>query len=384
MRAHEIEIWSRRIIERVISGQLVEDSLVELKSDFINPKNAARIIAAQANAARGLPVLWLIGVDEKRGVTGVHFDTFADWSAQVFSQFDGVTPQMVDIHIDVNGIHILALLFETDRAPFVIKNPDGGKISFEVPWRTATSTRTADRSQLLRILSPLQKAPYFEILDGEMRRSIDIKQVSQQGEDILHEDIFEGERSVSWSVQVLLYIIPESQERIFVPFHYCSASVEVSNHPVTATFNRVSFHTPNSSKGDNIFRPVRATETEIIVEGAGVILLKAEIVSSGVPLDLKRTTARITIDLRLPRTDYSVPVVANFLEVSAIPEPSKLPEPQIRRIVYKESDPSPIPGFDTDLRRRVNRVADISFDPIETHIVTDETLWRYSQNPKNS
>lgn len=49
MRKTDIEFWALSIIERVEKGQPVEDSRVELKGDWIDPKKAARRIAGHAN-----------------------------------------------------------------------------------------------------------------------------------------------------------------------------------------------------------------------------------------------------------------------------------------------------------------------------------------------
>ena len=67
MRNHEIEAWALGIIDRVIQKQPIEDDRVELKAEWPDALKAARRIAGHANAARGEPILWLIGVDEKAG-----------------------------------------------------------------------------------------------------------------------------------------------------------------------------------------------------------------------------------------------------------------------------------------------------------------------------
>ena len=89
MKAHQIESWTLRVVERVEGHQPIEDSRIELKSiwptDF---SKAARRIAGHANAARGEPVLWLIGVDENTGVHGANHEEFTDWYSRIKSQFD--------------------------------------------------------------------------------------------------------------------------------------------------------------------------------------------------------------------------------------------------------------------------------------------------------
>lgn len=121
MRTHEIENWALNIIDRVKAGHPNEDHRVELKAAWPDPYKAARRIAGHGNAARGESFLWLIGVDKKLGVKGVSMTDLARWYAQVESQFDGLAPDMTPLNIHVDGNTIVALLFESDRAPFVIK-----------------------------------------------------------------------------------------------------------------------------------------------------------------------------------------------------------------------------------------------------------------------
>ena len=62
----------------------------------------------------------------------------------------------------------MALLFETDRAPFVVRYPSDGQGSHEVPWRDGTGVRTARRSDLLSILVPIKQRAAFEVLEAEL------------------------------------------------------------------------------------------------------------------------------------------------------------------------------------------------------------------------
>ena len=75
MKKQDIEFKVLDIIDRLEKGQPIEDDTVELKAEW--PKDhfrAARRIAAHANSARGEPLLWLIGIDEKAGVVGADFE----------------------------------------------------------------------------------------------------------------------------------------------------------------------------------------------------------------------------------------------------------------------------------------------------------------------
>ena len=138
MRPSEIENWTLKKIEQLKAGEQIEESRVELKAIWINPQEAARKIAGHANAARGEEILWVIGIDENsHKIVGAKKEELAVWWEQVKSEFDGVVPSMTDINVVTNGTTIVSLLFEKDRAPFVVKNPNYGKekdkIKFEVP-----------------------------------------------------------------------------------------------------------------------------------------------------------------------------------------------------------------------------------------------------------
>lgn len=336
MQKHEIENWALQVIEQVEQKRSVEDSLVELKATFIDAKKAARIIAGHANAAKGIPILWLIGVDEVQGVVGVNFSAYADWIAQVNKEFDGIYPYITDLNIYARGKYILALLIETDRAPFVIKNPDGGRITFEVPWLSNTSTRTAKRDDLLRILSPLQKFPTVEIHEGIVTRHILLKKVSMQGSTVLGEEIYEGERVAEWSLSLKLYFISNSQARVFIPFHYCKIDFVILAHPISGQFNNLSASFEQSGSG-SLSSHVRGTATEIVIDGAGMILLNANAQLPGIPRDLQHTKLQVTFAFKLHGSNYSFPVVANFMEESAIQKKQRLPTPAIKKNVYAEN-----------------------------------------------
>ena len=169
MRPVEIEAWALRIVEVVAAGNTVEDSAVELKADWPDPIESARRIAGLANAARGARTLWIIGLDEKRGIVPRSATDPATWWSQVAAQFDEIAPAMTDVLVHVpTGGTVFALCFETGRAPYVVKNPAGGKIQREVPWREGTALRTAKRSDLIRVLVPAQATPRLDIVSARL------------------------------------------------------------------------------------------------------------------------------------------------------------------------------------------------------------------------
>ena len=145
MTRTDIENWARQIIERAEAQQPVEDARVELKADWPTdyPK-AARRLAGHANAAHGEPILWLIGLHEQRGPLGASQTDLAPWWDQVRSCFAlNFPPDLTDVNIPHRTGTVVALLFNTDRAPYLVNNPSGGLIQREVPWRKATSVHPA-------------------------------------------------------------------------------------------------------------------------------------------------------------------------------------------------------------------------------------------------
>src|SRR5262249_28018258 len=149
-----------------------EDSRVECKAEWIDPSAAARRIAAHANAAGGGPILWLIGLDGRRGIIGAANTDLTHLGASVQSEINELPPRMYDLLIPADDKTIVALLFETDRAPFVVKARDG---YLEVPWREGTRTNSARRSDLVRLLTPVLRLPQFEVMGGrvELREQSD-------------------------------------------------------------------------------------------------------------------------------------------------------------------------------------------------------------------
>src|SRR5947209_2950539 len=131
MTKRQIEMRAIEIIDRAIAKQHVEDSHVELKSQWpevfpvSKARETTRQIAGHANAARGEPILWLIGVDEKQAkVTGADPQELANWLATIKAQFDGVAPSLTDVNVPYDkGQTVVALHFETDQSPYVVRNP---------------------------------------------------------------------------------------------------------------------------------------------------------------------------------------------------------------------------------------------------------------------
>jgi hypothetical protein len=284
----EVEKWAMDIADRTKRKQPVEDSNVEVKSEWIEPVKAARRLAGQANSARGEHILWLIGIDEKNGVVGAEYQNLANWWPQVKSQFDEVAPNLIaDVNISLEEKVIVALLFETDRFPYVIKNPTGGNIQFEVPWREGTGIRTARRRDLVMLVTPLQQVPDCDVFKGFLRANII------------------DNNTLGWYLELPLYIIAKSDTPVIIPFHRCRAEFEIQN-----VLNRTSFDKVCLESDSHVAVPsqtVRYSRTEIIVKQAGMIKLTSY---GRTPMPINR----IEIRDQKPRADIKITLLATHAD----------------------------------------------------------------------
>jgi hypothetical protein len=169
-----LEAQVLEIVERVRAGAQVEDDLIELKwkvPDAIH--KTARQIGGLANAAGGLPFLWIVGVNEKTGELNPKpfRGDIANWWAAVQKWFsDDVSPHLAWFRQVVveSGRSVSAFQFTTEDAPYLVQTEGGGQVEAEVPWREGTSTHTARRHQLLRSVVAKAMLPDLEPIDGEV------------------------------------------------------------------------------------------------------------------------------------------------------------------------------------------------------------------------
>lgn len=289
MRPSQIENWALQIIERVDRKQPIEDSRVELKSEWIEHQKGARRLAGHANAARGEPILWLIGLDEDKGALGAEKEELPVWINKVQSCFDGISPSPQDIAIPHKGKTVIALLFETDRAPFVVKVPEYGRTkgvpSHEVPWREGTQVRTANRSDLIKILVPIIHEPTIEILDGSMKLS-------------------EWQGNYSWRFNLQIYLTPEMGTSFAIPFHNCNILFEneviqpltamnkISLRPPYRTVPGIYTSGPYSVPKEPDSSTIISTNEDVLITGPGRINIEAEYEGIFNPTSLTDTLKR--------------------------------------------------------------------------------------------
>ena len=258
MTPSQLEHWVLSVLDRLRNKEPTEDLRVEIKTDWPSDvSKVARRIAGHANAAQGEPILWIVGADEKSGsVVGAGEKELADWWAQVQSHFDGIAPDLTHLIVPTEPRAVVALLFDTARAPFVVKNASG-PAQFEVPWRDATSVRSARRSDLIRLLVPLQHLPDITIRQAKIHTYI--------SEDNNPHRVW------SWSLWVELYIVPLSRERVVLPFHQCGVTLTVPGLLPARSLN-VGVHAgAKHDLGGNSIPSLTISEgnTELVIDGPG-------------------------------------------------------------------------------------------------------------------
>ncbi|MDC3960717.1 ATP-binding protein [Polyangium jinanense] len=166
-----------QVVDLVLEGRKPEDQTVELKSRWIEPiHKMARHIAAHANASRGNDILWIIGVDDDgRKVTGADGKEISNWYSRMVSEFEqSVAPELLLHRVCMHEQGpVVAMLFSTSAAPYVVRIHDkeagGFQPKHEVPFRQGNSTRTATRTDLLRMLAPPALLPSMEPLNCSLR-----------------------------------------------------------------------------------------------------------------------------------------------------------------------------------------------------------------------
>jgi hypothetical protein len=250
VETHQIEDWAYRIIEGVGKRQPSEDSRVELKAEWPDPIKAARRIAGHANASSGGPILWLIGVNEQRGVVGAAVEELSTWFARVKAQFEELAPVLMDVNVPVGDLTVVALLFETDRVPYVVKNSAGGPVQFEVPWREATSIRSARRSDLIRVLSPLRALPEIEVLRAEL-------EATRAG------------KHLNWILDVDFYISVDAGHQVDIPYHRYDVSIEEYDRPLgSPNLTKMSFAERAMRSPDNMARQASGSHNRLVMSNS--------------------------------------------------------------------------------------------------------------------
>ena len=298
MRPSDIEYWALSVIDRVLNKLPLEDSRVEIKATWPEPKGAARRIAGHANAARGEAILWLIGLDERNAtINGAEKSEMAEWWPSAQTHFNEIAPSVVDLIVPQVGKAVVALLFDTSRAPFVVKNPvfgttNGGPVSLEVPWREGTVTRSATHSDLIKLLVPLETLPSIEPLSVSLHA-----EQARDAKDFLR-----------WGLEARLYVTSHYSEPLVIPKHRYEIAFEVPNGIPWTNFDDTRLRPPRSIhvRGTtNMSLTVDSTNSEVIINRAGLMILHA-FTKSSIPTDPCSSSAHVTGTFRTSHDDRPI------------------------------------------------------------------------------
>lgn len=304
MRAADLEHRVVTICDRVIAKQPVEDSRVELKRDWPPIHyDAARRIAGHANAAHGDQILWVLGVDEQNAqVPGVDLAEFSNWWAQVKANFQSIAPSLMELAVPIGSVTVMALLMDTERAPFVVINPGFGSsgtktpISAEVPWREGTSIRTARREDLIKILVPVVRVPSWEILSAGLRTDRDTHLMT---------------------LGLKLYLSPQrSDEQAFIPFHRCKFDVRFGQgcwltlRNVTLEPEQRLEHRGNHAEYVDEAYALTATAHDVRIAAPGMAVLRGCIPLTELMGHLDKSPLEISATLPLTGADSPIAIAA--------------------------------------------------------------------------
>ena len=282
MRHSQVEGWTLDVIDRLMTGRPIEDDRVELKADWPqDPPKAARRIAGHLNAARGEPVLWIIGADEgSRTTPGASATDSATWWDMVARWFDELPPDPVFLNVPTGSTTVVAVFLSSERAPLVVKSSSGGSPEREVPWRTATRVRSAKRSELMRVLVPATRLPEIEVREATLWLHQAGEQTGRAEADRVRHQ---------FSLRIEAYLEPTSSEVLVLPEHRASLEilrrdgVELAQPTLRLQPGGMpnSFYQPEfySQRGYPRSTPVIETisqgASQLIVQGPGLLRLTA-------------------------------------------------------------------------------------------------------------
>lgn len=278
MHPSQLEARVLQIASLVRDKAKLEDSSVELKAEWpADPTKFARQLAGMCNSLHGLDALIVIGLCEKRGAIGCVPQEMASFWPQVQREFDGVAPdQLLNLVIPFEGKTLHALLFSTQRVPFVVRSAaakgGAGPIDREVPWRDGNRTRTATREDLVRLLAPLQETPSLEWIEGTAEYGLGTL-------DPIQGTRLPDRRRLNLTVKV--YLATSSASRVVYPLHKCPVNCYALGLCMRQTTDRlristteehrIAMYQPAFPSDKSSGQMIYTTPYEIVVNGPGML-----------------------------------------------------------------------------------------------------------------
>ena len=294
---------------------------VELKRQWINKADMARHLGALCNAAHGLPVAWVVGVDEKSGEV-ISSDTkeIANWWPQIQKHFDGQSPTLLqNLNVDFEGKTVCAFLFDSSLAPYVIKTPQGVRIEREVPWREGNRTISAKREHLISIIVPWLRAPKAEITSF----SLDFQVSPESG----------GSRfACRWSCEGDIYIEQRHGQPTAFAAHKAVVHV-VDNGVIIDSIPAKNFQIPSSKDG--------STFAAHSIDGPGYVKMRVgNTFSRNYAPPFPSSDLKVIFDAAIANCDKNLQATCEVVTPASYDgKPNQLPHCQEQSWVFPPSTP---------------------------------------------
>lgn len=290
------------------SGTPAEDTFMEFKSEW--PTQAkSRQLAAAANGAGGHPITYVIGCDDHGAIGALGDVDPADWWQAIEARFDEVAPELA-LHLRIqvdNDSHVIALVFNSDRAPYVVTREGGGSPEREIPIRAATGTRSAHRREILQMLLPQVARPAISLVAGSFQAG----GTEYYGSD--SKDVFELRFGAK------LYFDLPRNERVFLPSHQSSATA--SSGALTTPATPFYFTQDN---GSGLEPGVHYRNDGLELHGPGVAYLSASWKFPRAEFDAWAARETVGVSIELPLSGSVVPLrsVLSFGSRTVSPVPA--------------------------------------------------------------
>ena len=211
---------------------------------------------------------------------------------------------MIDLNVPVEGKTLVALLFSTERIPFVVKNiahnqEGGGPVELEVPWRENCSTKSARRADLIRLLTPISRLPAVEFLGA----SIVVRKPNPD---------------YNISIKAHLYIYPYNFQKSAIPCHRSELKAKIDDIEFGESENIVfepllDRHSDRTILGGS---QIECTKHEAIINGPGLLHVNAYSVRLPSSKQIPSSDAMLTVKLTPADNEKSIVAIQNLKRIS--------------------------------------------------------------------
>jgi hypothetical protein len=308
MRAVELEGRVVAAIEaRRHANVPPEDDFVECKGRWPE-KDKARQLAGLANRAAGEAVVLIVGFDDKTGaIVDPGSADPVDWWQGISGQFDQ-TPLELLRHMRVHvgpDEYVHAFAFATDRVPYVVKNGQGR----DVPIRDGTSTRSAYRHELVRLLLPSIGTPAAALLKADF---------------YLNRGVNTGTNdAMAWDGYVTCFVEHLGSGPVMLPAHAMQASITyadtVKEISISPSVPMSPIGRPATPKSAPSAHGAELRTDGVVLTGPAAFVLRVHL-SDLSPGDYEgaREASSIQLSLTLPIAGGNRPIKLNA-ELSRLP-----------------------------------------------------------------